>query len=90
MTNARWVLYESDGSVGWYLPSDGAPSAKYKFPDGDTLVSVSWMRSKKLFFEGGSVDGIAMPFSVLEELVKRGQRWHWRPSSAATRVARHK
>jgi hypothetical protein len=82
VTNVRWVAHES----GWLFPSNGAPAAR----TADGSVDVGWSRSRALTIEHISETIVAIPFVVLEELVRRGQRWHWRPSSAAMKAMRHK
>ena len=89
MTAVRWILHES----GWLLPTSGAPAARLEV-DGKAVVSISWTRKKSLTFEGADVGAdslITVPYTVLEELVWRAQRWHWRPSGTlGVTTGRHK
>ena len=71
----RWVRF---GETEWLLLSSGAPGARRVDERGCHVAAVSWTRTRQLVFEGG--DNVAVPFAVLEELVRRGQRWSWASS----------
>ena len=91
MTTVRWILHES----GWLMPTNGAPSARLDIDLGGgrslTHASITWTRNKALVFEFEDGQNQFVPVSVLEELVWRAQRWHWRPSATtAATTGRHK